>query len=175
MWGKILKRSKWEYESYLYYERYYPVIKKNHTSFEQMYNAEGLSSREIQQESSTNLKKTKKELPWKKEKFVERSFDLSSPEIIEDSAKSPPKESSFKENEEPTENKGVEFTDGRLRLFGQTQSNIRRINAEIVCLFLKIRKVYNLEDIEIDSVLESNFIGGQEMVVLEAHLPCYNE
>ena len=66
-------------------------------------------------------------------------------------------------------------TDGRLRLFGQVQTNKRRLDAEVVCFFLKIKTVYLLQDIEVSSVLEYYFTDKLELVVLEAHLPSYNQ
>lgn len=61
-----------------------------------------------------------------------------------------------------------------MRLLGQIQSNERRINAEIVCYFLGITKVYNLEDIQINKIVESAFSTKSEMALLEAHALDYS-
>jgi hypothetical protein len=72
-------------------------------------------------------------------------------------------------------NKGVKWGEGgRVRLLGQVQTNERRLNAEIVCYFLQINKVYNLEDIHISKILESSFTSKTEMVLFEGHIPKYN-
>lgn len=62
-----------------------------------------------------------------------------------------------------------------MRLLGQVQTNERRLNAEIVCYFLQINKVYNLEDIHISKILESGFTNKTEMVLFEGHIPKYND
>ena len=60
-------------------------------------------------------------------------------------------------------------------MFGQVQTNKRRLDAEVVCYFLKIRKVYLLEDVDVRSILEYYFTDKLELVVLEAQLPSYNQ